>query len=104
MRQARGPADPQPSKGGDSPEGLSGAQGVAATHHIFYHVVLRASVIVPASHQQVSPDERCHLPRLPRVVLERLGDLLGVEMGRRVRNVREFAEALAVIVESRGRT
>ena len=80
---------------------LAWAQGVAATHHIFYHVVLRASVIVPASHQQVSPDERCHLPRLPRVVLERLGNLLGVEMvGRRVRNAREFAEALAAIMSS----
>jgi hypothetical protein len=79
---------------------LAWAQGVAATHHIFYHVVLRASVIVPASHQQVSPDERCHLPRLPRVVLERLGNLLGVEMvGRRVRNAREFAEALAAVME-----
>ena len=29
--------------------------------------------------------------------LERLGELLGVEMGRRLRNVREFSEALAVL-------
>ncbi len=78
---------------------LAWAQDVAATHHTFLHVVLRASVILPESHHQASPDQRCHLPRLPRVVLERLGDLLGVEMGRRVRNVREFAEALAVVVE-----
>ena len=63
--------------------------------------MLRASVILPDSHQQASPDQRCHLPRLPRVVLERLGDVLGVEVGRRVRNVREFAEALAVIVEEK---
>ena len=78
---------------------LAWAQDVAATHHTFLHVVLRASVILPDSHHQASPDQRCHLPRLPRVVLERLGDLLGVEMGRRVRNVREFAEALAAVVE-----
>ena len=78
---------------------LAWAQDVAATHHTFLHVVLRASVIIPNSHHQASPDQRCHLPRLPRVVLERLGDLLGVEMGRRVRNVREFAEALAAVVE-----
>ena len=77
-------------------------QEVVATHHIFFHVVLRASVILPDSHHQASPDQRCHLPRLPRVVLERLGDLLGVEMGRRVRNVREFAEALAAVVEEGG--
>jgi ankyrin repeat protein len=77
------------------------AQDVAATHYTFLHVVLRASVILPNSHHQTSPDERCHLPRLPRVVLERLGDMLGVEMGRRVRNVREFAEALAVWSEER---
>ena len=62
--------------------------------------MLRASVILPDSHQQASPDQRCHLPRLPRVVLERLGDVLGVEVGRRVWNVRELlAEALAVIVD-----
>ena len=54
----------------------------------------------PNSHHQASPDQRCHLPRLPRVVLERLGDLLGVEMGRRVRNVREFAEALAAVIDN----
>ena len=81
---------------------LAWAQDVAATHHTFLHVVLRASVILPGSHQQASPDQRCHLPRLPRVVLERLGDILGVEMGRRVRNVREFAEALAAVVEEGG--
>ena len=78
---------------------LAWAQDVAATHHTFLHVVLRASVILPDSHHQASPDQRCHLPRLPRVVLERLGDLLGVEMvGRWVRNAREFAEALTEIM------
>ena len=61
--------------------------------------MLRASVILPDSHHQASPDQRCHLPRLPRVVLERLGDMLGVEMvGRRVRNAREFAEALEAVI------
>ena len=84
------------------PELLEWAQDVVATHHTFLHVVLRASVILSHSYHQVSPDQRCHLPRLPRVVLERLGDMLGVEMGRRVRNVREFAEALAAVVAEEG--
>ena len=79
---------------------LAWAQDVAATHHTFLHVVLRASVILPDSHHQASPDQRCHLPRLPRVVLERLGDLLGVEMGRQLRNAREFAEALVELQDS----
>ena len=59
--------------------------------------MLCASVILPDSHQQASPDQRCHLPRLPRsviVVLQRLAEFLDVEMGRPLRNVREFAEAL----------
>jgi hypothetical protein len=64
---------------------LAWAQDVAATHRTFLHVVLRASVILPESHHQVSPNQRCHLSRLPRVVLELLGELmgelLGVEMG-----------------------
>ena len=77
---------------------LAWAQDVIATHHTFLHVVLRASVILPESHHQAPPDERCHLPRLPRVVLERLGDLLGVEMGQRLRHARVYAEALAVVV------
>jgi hypothetical protein len=79
---------------GHRPDLLAWAQQVVATHHTFFHAVLRASVILPDSHQQVSPDQRCHLPRLPRAVLERLGDMLGVKMGRQLRNVREFAEAL----------
>ena len=94
--------DTRPSwRGGERPALLAWAQDVAATHHTFLHVVLRASVILPDSHHQASPDQRCHLPRLPRVVLERLGDMLGVEMvGRRVRNAREFAEALAAIMSA----
>ena len=78
---------------------LAWAQDVAATHRTFLHIVLRAGVLMPAAHQQASPDRRCHLPLLPRVVLERLGLMLGVEMGRRARNVREFAELLWGLVE-----
>ena len=74
---------------------LTWAQDAVATHRTFFHVVLRASVVLPDSHPHAKPDQRCHLPRLPRVVLERLATMLGVEMGRRLRNVREFAEALA---------
>jgi ankyrin repeat protein len=80
------------------PDLLRWAQDVVVGHHIFLHVVLRASVILPDFHQQVSPDQRCHLPRLPRAVLERLGVLLDVEMGRRLCNVREFAEALETVL------
>ena len=82
------------------PDLLAWAQQVVATHHTFFHTVLRASVILPDSHQQVSPDQRCHLPRLPRAVLQQLGDMLGVKMGRQLRNAREFAEALAELQDS----
>jgi hypothetical protein len=78
---------------------LAWAQDVVATHHTFLHVVLRASVVLPESHQQISPDDRCHLPRLPRGVLERVGSMMDVEMGRRLRNVREFAEALVNVMD-----
>ena len=82
------------------PDLLAWAQQVVATHHTFFHTVLRASVILPDSHQQVSPDQRCHLPRLPRAVLQQLGDMLGVKMGRQLRNAREFAEALVELQDS----
>ncbi|MEC9207993.1 MAG: ankyrin repeat domain-containing protein, partial [Pseudomonadota bacterium] len=82
------------------PDLFAWAQQVVATHHTFFHTVLRASVILPDSHQQVSPDQRCHLPRLPREVLQLLGDMLGVKMGRQLRNAREFAEALVELQDS----
>ena len=82
------------------PDLFAWAQQVVATHHTFFHTVLRASVILPDSHQQVSPDQRCHLPRLPRAVLQRLGDMLGVKIGRQLRNAREFAEALVELQDS----
>ena len=75
---------------------LAWAQDVAATHRTFLHVVLRASVILPESHHQLSPNQHCHLPRLPRVVLELLGELLGVP--RRWGGARgTLVEALAAI-------
>jgi ankyrin repeat protein len=70
------------------------AQEAVAVHGSFFHVVLRASVLLPESQQQASPEQRCRLPRLPRVVLERVMGLLGVEVGRRLRNARELAVAL----------
>jgi hypothetical protein len=73
---------------------LTWANGVVATHKTFLHVVLRASVIMPDAHQQASPDGRCLLPLLSRDELERVGSFVGVETGRRLRNVRGFAEAL----------
>jgi hypothetical protein len=71
---------------------LTWAQDLAATHHIFLHVVLRASVVLP--HRRMSPRRRCYLPMVPRCELERIGSFLDLEIGRRVRNVREFAAAL----------
>ena len=82
------------------PELIALAQHVYAVHHTFLHVVLRASVLLPASHQQVAQDKRCHLPRLPRAVLERLGSMLGVETGRRLRNVREFKDVLEEAIDN----
>ena len=67
---------------------LDWMQRVATTHRTFFHVVLRASVVL--RHRRISPRRRCHLPRLPRDVLQLLGLFLDVEMGRRLRNVREF--------------
>ena len=64
------------------------------THDTFLNVFLRASVILPASQQHAHPSARCLLPRLHRAVLERVSWFAGVEVGRRVRNVREFKEAL----------
>jgi hypothetical protein len=71
---------------------LAWAQGLVATHHTFLHVVLRGSVIMPR--HRTSPLQRCHLPLLSRSDLRRVGSFLGVEKGRRLRNVREFAAAL----------
>ena len=74
---------------------LDWAKRVVNTHHTFLHVVLRGSVVMPR--HRTSPRRRCHLPRLPRDELERVGSFLGVGKGRRVRNVREFAEALEAL-------
>ena len=78
---------------------LSWAQDVVAMNDTFLHVVLRASVILHDSNQQVSPYKRCHLPRLPRVAFERIAEYLDVEKGRRLRSVREFSEALAEVMD-----
>ena len=77
---------------------LAWASNVVAVHDKFFHVVLRASVVLPAAHQRISPHRRCHLPRLPRVILERIGSMLSVEVGRRLRNVHEFYVALVPLV------
>jgi len=72
------------------------ARDITDASHAFLHVVLRASVILPSAqaHQQASSADHCHLPRLSRDELERIGSFLGVETGRQLRNVRAFAEAL----------
>ena len=76
---------------------LSWAHDMIDTHDTFLNVFLRASVILPASQQHVHPSARCLLPRLHRAVLERVSWFAGVEVGRRVRNVREFKEALEAL-------
>jgi hypothetical protein len=82
------------------PDLLAWAQEVLAIHHTFLHVVLRASVILP--HRRMSPRRRCHLPQLPRGVLERVGAFVGVKMGRRLRNVREFADIVEAALSPTG--
>ena len=76
------------------PKLFSWARDMNDTHDTFLNVFLRASVILPASQQHVHPSARCLLPRLHRAVLERVSWFAGVEVGRRMRNVREFKEVL----------
>ena len=76
---------------------LSWARDMIDTHDTFLNVLLRASVILPASQQHAHPSARCLLPRLHRAVLERVSRFAGVEVGRRVWNVREFKEALEAL-------
>ena len=76
---------------------LSWARDMIDTHDTFLNVFLRASVILPASQQHVHPSARCLLPRLHRAVLERVSWFAGVEVGRQMRNAREFMEALEAL-------
>ena len=74
---------------------LEWALDVIALNHQYRDTVLRGSTIHVGTHQQASPANRCRLSMLPSSVLERVGRFVGVIMGRQLRNVREFAEALA---------
>ena len=83
---------------GDTQSNLfSWARDMIDTHDTFLNVFLRASVILPASQQHAHPSARCLLPRLHRAVLERVSWFAGVEVGRRMRNVSEFKEALEAL-------
>ena len=75
---------------------LTWARRIVDTHDNFLNIFLRASVLVPSSQLHVCPSARCRLPQLSQCVLERVSSFLGVEIGRRLRNVREFKEALEV--------
>ena len=104
----------------DLPGLLEHMETALATHHTFLHVVLRASIILPAAavNQQQQQQEKleggrggdtstssadpttsgpCLLPLLPREILKRVGSWLGVEVQRGLRNVQELVEALAVV-------
>jgi len=83
--------------GNTRPKLLSWARDMIDNHDTFLNVFLRASVILPASQQHAHPSARCLLPRLHRAVLERVSWFAGVEVGRRVRNVREFKEVLEAL-------
>ena len=76
---------------------LTWAKRIIATHHNFLHLVLRASVIVPASQLHVAVANRCLLPRLFRtdhVIMRRVwAFVVGVKTAQQLR-MREFAEAL----------
>ena len=76
---------------------LEWALDAIALHHKYRDTVLRGSTIHIPTHQQASPANRCRLPMLPSGVLERVGRFVGVIMRRQLRNVREFAEALAAL-------
>jgi len=76
---------------------LEWALDAIALQHQYRDTVLRGSIIHTNTHQQASPANRCRLPMLPSGVLERVGRFVGVVMGRQLRNVREFAEALAAL-------
>ena len=76
---------------------LEWALGAIALNHQYCDTVLRGSIIHVDTHQQASPENRCHLPMLPSGVLERVGRFVGVLMERQLRNVREFAEVLAAL-------
>ena len=93
--------DTHPGFSGDHrPALLAWAQeDILAVHDTFLNVVLRASVLVPLSQQPVSPDGQCRLPRLFFGDLKLVGSFLGVERGRRLRNVRELSAVLAVHID-----
>jgi hypothetical protein len=76
---------------------LEWALDAIAINHQYRDTVLRGSIVHINTHQQASPANRCRLPILPSGVLERVGRFVGVVMGRQLRNVREFAEALATL-------
>ena len=61
------------------------------TVHDTFMIMLRASVV----HSSRSC-RRCHLPKLTRDVKQLIAEFCGVEKLRRMRNVREFAEIIAV--------
>ena len=79
------------------PKLLSWARDMIDNHDTFLNVFLRASVVLPASQQHAHPSARCLLPRLHRAVLERVSWFVGVEVGRRMRNVSEFKEVLEAL-------
>ena len=82
------------------PNLLSWAKDVVAVHDIFLNVVLRASVVLPNC--RMSPRRRCLLPLLSTSQLQYIGVFLGVETGRQLRNVREFAEVVEVALSPTG--
>ena len=87
--------------GNPRPALLKWAKRVLAIHRTFFHVVLHGSVILPASQRGADNKVlRCPLPRLFRsdhLIMRCVGSFLGVQTGRRLRNVREFAEALVAL-------
>ena len=76
---------------------LEWALDMIALSNQYRDTILRASVIDISTRQQASPENCCRLPLLPRGILERVGRFVGVVMRRQLRNLREFAEALAAI-------
>lgn len=77
---------------------LAWAHDALQGHACFLHVLLRASVMLPAAALlQPPPWRRCLLPKLPRVIFQRVATFLGVETdSARLRRVRQMYEYVRV--------
>jgi hypothetical protein len=72
------------------PRLLAWAKQTIATHDNFYKLLIGRSVAAERQVNRVSSRRRCHLTMFLADTLKTVASFLDVEMGRRLRNVREF--------------